>query len=297
MQESFGVNIIFNVKDGTLKNANTNVAMLNKEVNVTQKSVNSLNAIFENTFFALGSLNLAFGAIGASLGSVLKSSLNLASGNEQLKNSLASLISLNHSSVDAQGKSIDANEKWNASLELSAETIKKLNVINLKTIYTMKDMSEMFKSFYSTAGSNMSLEEAISAMEAIAYAGQVSGASVDSLKMTLDSLGSGVAQTQTDFGRFISSLGLSTEAMSKAKEQGKLYALMIEKLGGFAQDASRSANTYEASVSNLSNAYDELKKKAIEPYFEGIKSAINATSDAISKNQEAIYNPLESSQG
>lgn len=292
MQENFGVNIIFNVKDGTLKNANASVTNLNKQVSVTQKSVSSLNTTFENTFFALGSLNLAFGAIGASLGVTLKSSLDLASANEQLKNSLASLIALNHSSVDAQGKAIDANTKWNASLALSEETIKKLNSINLKTIYTMKDMSEMFKSFYSTAGSSMSLEEAISAMEAIAYAGQVSGASVDSLKMTLDSLGAGVAQTQTDFGRFISSLGLSTEAMSKAKAEGKLYSLIIEKLGSFAQDASRSANTYEASVSNLSNALDELKKKAIEPYFEGIKNAINATSEAISKNQEAILESL-----
>lgn len=294
MQENFGArcDIVFNVKDGTLKNANTNVTTLNKQVNVATKNVSSLNATFENTFFALGSLNLAFSAIGASLGTVLKSSLNLASTNEQLKNSLASLISLNHSSTDAQGKAIDANTKWNASLALSLDTIKKLNVINLKTIYTMQDMSEMFKSFYSTAGSNMSLEEAISAMEAIAYAGQVSGASVDSLKMTLDSLGSGVAQTQTDFGRFISSLGLSTEAMSKAKAEGNLYSLIIEKLGSFAQDASKSANTYEASVSNLSNAYDELKKKAIEPYFEEIKNAINATSEAISRNQEAILQSI-----
>lgn len=292
MQENFGVNIVFNVKDGTLKNANVGVTNLNKQVSVTQKSVSLLNATFENTFFALGSLNLAFGAIGASLGVTLKSSASLASANEQLKNSLASLIALNHSSVDSQGRAIDANTKWNASLALSEETIKKLNVINLKTIYTMKDMSEMFKSFYSTAGSSMSLEEAISAMEAIAYAGQVSGASVDSLKMTLDSLGAGVAQTQTDFGRFISSLGLNTEAMSKAKAEGKLYSLIIEKLESFAQDASRSANTYEASVSNLSNALDELKKKAIEPYFEGIKNAINITSEAISKNQEAILESL-----
>ena len=292
MQENFAVNIVFNVKDGTLKKANANVTTLNNQVSVAQKSVHSLNQTFENTFFALGSLNLAFSAIGASLGATLKSSLDLASANEQLKNSLASLISLNHSSVDAQGKAIDANTKWNASLALSLETIKKLNIINLKTIYTMKDMSEMFKSFYSTAGSNMSLEEAISAMEAIAYAGQVSGASVDSLKMTLDSLGAGVAQTQTDFGRFINSLGLSTEAMSKAKAEGKLYSLIIEKLGSFERDASRSANTYEASVSNLSNALDELKKKAIEPYFEGIKNAINATSEAISKNQEAILESL-----
>lgn len=292
MQENFGVNIIFNVKDGTLKNANANVTNLNKQVSLTQTSVRSLNATFENTFFALGSLNLAFGAIGASLGATLKSSLDLTSANEQLKNSLASLIALNHSFINAQGKSLDANTKWNASLALGEETIKRLNLINLKTIYTMQDMAEMFKSFYSTAGSNMSLEEAISAMEAIAYAGQISGASVDSLKMTLDSLGAGVAQTQTDFGRFISALGLSTEAMSQAKSEGKLYALIIEKLGGFSKDASRSANTYEAAVSNLSNALDELKKKAIAPYFEGIKNAINATSEAISKNEEAILTTL-----
>ena len=50
MQENFGVNIVFNVKDGTLKNANTNVTTLNKQVNVATKNVSSLNATFENTF-------------------------------------------------------------------------------------------------------------------------------------------------------------------------------------------------------------------------------------------------------
>ncbi|ANV98553.1 hypothetical protein BBW65_06985 [Helicobacter enhydrae] len=292
MQENFGVNVTFNVKDGTITTANSKVVNLNKQVSLTQKSVSSLNASFQNTFFALGGLNLAFGALSASFGATFKSSLNLVSVNEQLQNSLASLISLNHSNIDTMGKSIDANEKWSASLELSGETIKKLNVINLKTIYTMRDMSEMFKSFYSTAGSSMSLEEAINAMEAIAYAGQVSGASVDSLKMTLDSLGAGVAQTNTDFGRFVNSLGLSTEAMSKAKAEGRLYSLIMEKLGSFANDASRSANTYEASVSNLTNAMEELKRKAMEPYFEGIKDAINATSGAISKNQEVVLESL-----
>ena len=292
MQENFGVNIVFNVKDGSLKNANASINSLNNQVNMTQKSVSSLNNTFQNTFFTLGSLNLAFGAIKASITSTITSALSLASANEQLKNSLASLISLNHSSVDAKGRAISANEKWNASLKLSEETIKKLNVINLKTIYTLQDVSAMFKSFYSTAGANMSLSEAISAMEAIALAAQVSGASADSLKMTLDSLGAGIAQTQTDFGRFVSSLGLTTEAMSKAKAEGKLYSLIIEKLGSFAEDAKRSANTYEASLSNLTNALDELKQKAIEPYFDGIKKAINATSEAISNNQDLILNYL-----
>lgn len=292
MQENFGVNIVFNVKDGSLKNANASVNTLNNQVNMTQKSVSSLNNTFQTTFFTLGSLNLAFGAIKASITSTITSALSLSSANEQLKNSLASLISLNHSSVDAKGRAISANEKWNASLKLSEETIKKLNVINLKTIYTLQDVSAMFKSFYSTAGANMSLSEAISAMEAIALAAQVSGASADSLKMTLDSLGSGIAQTQTDFGRFVSSLGLSTEAMSKAKAEGKLYSLIIEKLGSFAEDASRSANTYEASLSNLTNALDELKQKAIEPYFDGIKKVINATSEAISNHQDLILNYL-----
>ncbi len=67
-------------------------------------------------------------------------------------------------------------------------------------------------------------------MEKIAVAANVSGVDVESLKVTLDNLGSGVADTATDFGRFIKSLGLSTEAMTQAKNEGKLYELMLEKL-------------------------------------------------------------------
>ncbi|WP_158655726.1 phage tail tape measure protein [Helicobacter cynogastricus] len=224
----------------------------------------------------------------------VSSTMQALGAQEQLKNSLTSLIYTNAQTRDSLGQNLSVMEKWKLSSAEAANTYKALDQIQAKTKFNLNDLGEMFKSFYSTASKSMGLQDALKVMEAIAYSAQVSGAGVDSLKATLDSLGDGSAATATDFGRFVNSLGLTTEAMKKAKEEGNLANLMLEKMGKFKDTAQMSAGSWEEVWSNFTNAINTLKENALAPYFESIKKTFAGWTQYLEKNADLLKNIVAS---
>ncbi|WP_297896379.1 hypothetical protein, partial [uncultured Campylobacter sp.] len=136
----------------------------------------------------------------------------------------------------------------------------------------------------STASSNMSLEKALALFRNISYAAQSSGADVSSLKATLDSVGAGIIQTNTDFGRFLKSLGLQTESLKSAIENGSFFDVMNEKLKIFGEQASFSAPKFEALVSSYKAAMAELQGEATRPLFEGLKNSFAEINEYLSND-------------
>ncbi|MCX2717822.1 hypothetical protein OQH61_08765 [Helicobacter sp. MIT 21-1697] len=293
-----GFEIIFNVKDGSLQKVNKELDSTAKKSRYAKEQTSLLNKQGSAFGSSIGKLTLGLGALGLAaqglsilkdvLVQPIKEAVALNAQYENLGNSIASLISINHENITATGEVLSAQEKWQLSLKESQQTIDELKESGLELGYSVSDMSDMFKGFYSTAGASMSLSQAKNAMKAIAAAANVSGVSVDSLKVTLDSLGSGIANTATDFGRFVSAMGLSTEEMSKAKQEGKLYELIMEKLGPLSESAAFSANSYAVNMAKLNSVIDDLKQSAIAPYFENIKNAIASCTDTLSKNKDKI---------
>ncbi|WP_163499533.1 hypothetical protein [Helicobacter suis] len=183
-------------------------------------------------------------------------------------------------------------DKWKLSTQEATNTYKELDRIQLATKFNLDDLGGMFKSFYSTAAKSMGLKDALKVMEAIAYTAQVSGADVNSLKATLDSLGAGTVATATDFGRFVNSLGLTTEAMSKAKNEGNLANLMLEKMGKFKETARMTAGSFEETWSNFVNAFNNAKQAALEPYFESIKKTLAGWTSVLDQNKNLFKDIL-----
>lgn len=292
MQDSnVSIDIVFNVSNSQLQSANTTLETTQQRLSQNTQRTNLFSS-------AIGKLGAAFGVFGLAMSGMsalkdmllepIKQSIALNAEYENLSNSLASLISVNHENVDSLGNSLSVQEKWQLSLEKSKETINDLKEVGLKLGYSVNDMSDMFKGFYSTAGATMSLEQAKEVMESIAVAANVSGVGVESLKATLDNLGSGVADSATDFGRFVKSLGLSTEAMSKAKEEGKLYELMLEKLSPLQESIKAQSMSYAVAMGRLNSAFDDIKRNALAPYFESIKNSIVSLTHFLTQNIEKI---------
>ena len=288
--------IIFNVKKGELTSAN-------KELKSTQENLAHANKESKSFGSSIGKTTLGLGALGfAAQGlSILKNvfvtpikeAIALNAQYEQLNNSIASLISINHENATTTGKMLNAQEKWQIALKQSKQVVDDLKISGLEFGYSVGDMSDMFKGFYSTAGSSMSLEQAKNVMKAIAAAANVSGVSVDSLKVTLDSLGSGIANTATDFGRFVSAMGLSTEEMSKAKQEGKLYELIMEKLGPLKLSAAFSANSYAVSMAKLNSTFDDIKQSAIAPFFDSMKQSLASLTQFLSTHKDTIVSVFQ----
>ncbi|WP_163566252.1 hypothetical protein [Helicobacter suis] len=236
--------------------------------------------------------NLAGLLVGGLFAQQVASTIKAISANEQLKNSLTSLIYTNAKNTDSLGNHLGMLDKWRLSTQEAASTYKELDRIQLATKFSLDDLGGMFKSFYSTAGKSMGLKDALKVMEAIAYTAQVSGADVNSLKATLDSLGAGTVATATDFGRFVNSLGLTTEAMSKAKNEGNLANLMLEKMGKFKETAKLTAGSFEETWSNFTNAFNNAKQAALEPYFEGIKKTLAGWTSILDANKNLFRDIL-----
>lgn len=288
--------IIFNVKKGELTSAN-------KELKSTQENLAHANKESKSFGSSIGKTTLGLGALGLAAQGLsilkdvfvtpIKEAIALNAQYEQLNNSIASLISINHENATTTGKMLNAQEKWQIALKQSKQVVDDLKISGLELGYSVSDMSDMFKGFYSTAGSSMSLEQAKNAMKAIAAAANVSGVSVDSLKVTLDSLGSGIANTATDFGRFVSAMGLSTEEMSKAKQEGKLYELIMEKLGPLSESAAFSANSYAVSMAKLNSTFDDIKQSAIAPFFDSMKQSLASLTQFLSTHKDTIVSVFQ----
>ncbi|PAF51279.1 hypothetical protein [Helicobacter sp. 13S00477-4] len=291
MEKNVAVKIKINTETKNLASLNQTLVQTQEHTEIANKGFQKIKQQLDSYAHPLQSISLWWKGIDKTIGFLtepIKESIRLNSVLEQQKLSLASLVTLNHQNVDSLGHSIDATTKWSLSMQEANEVIKDMTRIHQSSIYAVADLTEMFKSFYSTASASMGLNEAKKVFEGIVYAAQVSGASVDSLKTTLDSLGSGVAQTVTTFGRFVAAQGLSTEAMSKAKKEGNLYNLMLEKLGVFSSLASKSALTYEAALSSLHTGVDALKQAALAPYFQSITEGIKKIGDYLNHHTQEL---------
>ena len=284
------LDIVFNVTgEQGINKANSALNTTKKNLDSGTKSSRGFGSAIGKLTIGLGALGLAAQALGVLkdvLVEPIKDSIRLNAEYENLSNSIASLISINHENIDSMGNVLSVQEKHAKSLSLAKETIDDLKNVGIELGYSMNDMSDMFKGFYSTAGATMSLEQAKEVMEKIAVAANVSGVDVESLKVTLDNLGSGVADTATDFGRFIKSLGLSTEAMTQAKNEGKLYELMLEKLSPLQESVKAQSMSYSVAVGKLNSAFDDLKRSAMSEYFEKIKNSIASMTEFITSNKD-----------
>lgn len=291
MEKNVAVKLEFKAKTGELRDLNKTLIQTEDHAQSANNTLGKIKQTLDEYAHPLQSISIGWAGVNKAmslLSSPIKESIHLNSVLEQQKLQLASLVNLNHQAIDAQGNLLNATSRWSLSMKEANSIMDYMVAVHKSAIYAVDDLADMFKGFYSTASSHMSLEQAKKLFEGIVYAAQTSGASADSLKTTLAALGNGVAQTVTTFGRFVASQGLTTEAMGKAQKEGKLYSLMLEKLGGFSELAQKSAVTYEAALSSLHTSFDALKQKALEPYFKSLTQGILDFGHSIETHSEQI---------
>ncbi len=300
--QDLGLKLSFDVKSGQLKTADN---ALKETAQSTQKAKKNTDKLTESTKFLgvsvdkvtqkLAVFSLALNGIreiGSFISEPLKEVIALNSEMENLTASLATLINVNHQNVTTTGRALNSLEKFTLSGKIANATLNELKETGLKLGYGFSDTAEMFKAFYATAGRAMSLTQAKEALGVLASAGRIAGVSVDALKVSLDNVGAGMANSATDFGRFIASQGLSTEAMQKARREGKLYELILEKLGPLASSAGLGAESYAISMEKLKDALAGLKGDAGAEFFEASKENIRATSEFLNQYRAEILETL-----
>lgn len=198
-----------------------------------------------------------------------KQIIGLNSDFEKMNNKLTSLIFASNKS-----STIDPFAKWQASGEKAKKIMEELKKLDTELNFSQNELTAMFSSFFSTASSSMSVEKATEVFKKISYAAQVSGADVNSLIMTLDSLGAGKVNTATDFGRFLSGQGLDTQILTDSIKNGNFGDVLIKSLTPFEEASKMAGASFESLASSVTASFDTIKREAGEQMFEQIKKKL-----------------------
>ncbi|EGH4499753.1 TPA: hypothetical protein ACW4WD_001661 [Campylobacter jejuni] len=276
-----GLNKSFNQLGNATQATNKYIKDIEKSFLGLSKSVIDMNAHLTQAYQGYKTLALDIKNFGSSFIEASKSF-------ETAKTQLAFITATTHSNIDATGKAISQLEKWKAATKSSEKTFKDFNDLHTKTGYSLQDLASMFQSFASTALNNMSFDEAKKAFESIMIATSNTSMSTNQLSITMDSLGAGVFSASGDLRRFAESLGITNEAMSEAKKNGKLFDLFIEKTKELTKYTDYTTQTYEKQMQKFQANMQMLQAEISKPIFDTLKSSLIDINTYINDNEKEI---------
>ena len=112
------------------------------------------------------------------------------------------------------GRNLTYQEKMNLALANSNQLMAELTRINAKTPQTLGQTAQIFKTMYAPMQKvGATQEDLIFLTEKLAIASKVGGVEFNSLLAGVDGLASGTVLANSNLGRFLSSLGLTNEAL------------------------------------------------------------------------------------
>ncbi|EOY3341947.1 hypothetical protein ACP3LI_000917 [Campylobacter jejuni] len=276
-----GLNKSFNQLGNATQTTNKYIKDIEKSFLGLSKSVIDMNAHLTQAYQGYKTLALDIKNFGSSFIEASKSF-------ETAKTQLAFITATTHSNIDTTGKAISQLEKWKAATKSSEKTFKDFNDLHTKTGYSLQDLSSMFQSFASTALNNMSFDEAKKAFESIMIATSNTSMSANQLSMTMDSLGAGAFSASGDLRRFAESLGITNDAMSEAKKNGKLFDLFIEKTKELTKYTDYTTQTYEKQMQKFEANMQMLQAEISKPIFDTLKSSLIDINTYIKDNEKEI---------
>ncbi|EAL0242130.1 hypothetical protein BOB23_03115 [Campylobacter jejuni] len=276
-----GLNKSFNQLGNVTQATNKYIKDIEKSFLGLSKSVIDMNAHLTQAYQGYKTLALDIKNFGSSFIEASKSF-------ETAKTQLAFITATTHSNIDTTGKAISQLEKWKAATKSSEKTFKDFNDLHTKTGYSLQDLASMFRSFSSTALNNMSFDEAKKAFESIMIATSNTSMTTEQLSMTMDSLGAGVFSASGDLRRFAESLGITNDAMSEAKKNGKLFDLFIEKTKELTKYTDYTTQTYEKQMQKFEANMQMLKAEISKPIFDALKNSLIDINTYIKDNEKEI---------
>ncbi|EMY1997970.1 hypothetical protein AAIJ25_000124 [Campylobacter lari] len=292
-----------NVKVGISVDTNKGVVSVNKLnqsfVNLNQKTKDTKES-FLGLSKAILDMNAHFvqsyhgyKAMFDSVSNYAKSFIDASKSFETAKTQLAFITATTHSNMDATGKAITQVQKWTQAVKSSEKTFKEFNELHAKTGYSLQDLASMFRSFSSTALNNMNFDKAKKSFENIMIATSNTSMSTEQLSMTMDSLGAGVFSASGDLRRFAESIGITNEAMAKAKKEGKLFELFIDKTKELTKYTDYTTQTYEKQIIKLQANIQMLKAEISKPIFDVLKNSISDVNRYFKENEKEIKSNIK----
>jgi len=245
------------IKNGVsreLKRIQNDLNRFNKTANTTSNAVGGLSKSLLGVVASTYALSKAYD-------STIKRGLAYNNLLVNQRNSIATLISVTSQNIDSMGKTLTYQDKMNLSLKNSNELMKELTKINANTPQTLGQTAQIFKTMYAPMQKvGASQKDLIFLTEKLAIASKVGGVEFNSLLAGVDGLASGTVLANSDLGRFLSSLGLTNEALKKSEN---VVELLKDKLKDF-----KAFDDLDTAVSNLNVQWDTLTGNMTKPIYD-----------------------------
>jgi hypothetical protein len=132
------------------------------------------------------------------------------------------------------------------------------------------------------------MDKAAKASARLTQAAKIQGVEFNALIAGIDGAAKGTILANSDFGRFLSGLGLTNTALKEAAENGKTYELIMSKLADIPDIAAQGAKGYNASLASLNTTIEELRGELTKPLFEAITKGMRSFNELLVNNKELI---------
>lgn len=205
---------------------------------------------------------------------------DFSSNIENSQIAIASVVSATNKISDAQGRTLEGAEKFNAAQEISARLMDEIQTQALQSTATFDSLVEGVSGIIAPATkAGVSLEKlpkfAVTAAQAMA----AMKIPVQQMRTEIEALLSGnISRTQDILA---TNLGITGEMVKNWQKQGTLVEELEKRLSTFAEAGEATAQTWTGLKSNLEDAFDYLSSKTGKGVFEGAKQSYRELLDLL----------------
>lgn len=189
---------------------------------------------------------------------------------EQQSLGIASIVTATTNIVDAQGKTLQGIEKFNAAQEISAALMQQIQQDALKTTATSEQLVEAFQSAVGPlTAAGLSLDQSRDATLRIVQAAFALGIPMHQVAQEVRAIAEGSIDVNA---RVAKTLDITNEQVQSLKEQGKLYEFIVQKTEAFSVAGAKTEQSFSGLASSIADISAQILGLSTSTFFEELKS-------------------------
>lgn len=243
--------------------------LMNQQVKDLGKSFSDTDS-FANTFLKriniAGYIYAGFQVINNTLGDITRRGIEVNKELQKLTNSLTMASAVMISNNDIYGNAISVQDKYRIAQIEASKATELLQKANINTPHSMKETVQIYDAMYfgmRKVGATTSDMVEITEKLSIAAGNKIG---FDAFLSAMDGISTGTVEANSEMGRFLSSIGLSNEAIKNSSDVVQLFK---DKLSGF-----QVIQDFDTKMSNLNNSTDMFAKNLMKIPFDYLESKI-----------------------
>lgn len=243
--------------------------LMNQQVKDLGKSFSDTDS-FANTFLKriniAGHIYAGFQVINNTLGDITRRGIEVNKELQKLTNSLTMASAVMISNNDIYGNAISVQDKYRIAQIEASKATELLQKANINTPHSMKETVQIYDAMYfgmRKVGATTSDMVEITEKLSIAAGNKIG---FDAFLSAMDGISTGTVEANSEMGRFLSSIGLSNEAIKNSSDVVQLFK---DKLSGF-----QVIQDFDTKMSNLNNSTDMFSKNLMKIPFDYLESKI-----------------------